>query len=182
MLITDEYKSLNEKLHETNKHYGTSGHKWANQVQSFVKLMDSHGVLDYGCGKSTLAQNLPFAIKQYDPAVEKYAALPEPADLVVCTDVLEHIEPDCIDDVIEHILSVTKQMAFLVIANRPAQKILEDGRNAHLIQQNDIWWLAKLLPKFHLLQFASSFLSASAMESNMLEYVLILSPRYDLKE
>ncbi len=182
MLISDEYKALNEKLHETNKNYGTSGHKWANQVQNLVRMLGSDDVLDYGCGKSTLAQNLPFSIKQYDPAILKYSLNPEPADLVVCTDVLEHIEPECIDDVLDHISKLTKQMAFLVVANRPAKKTLEDGRNAHLIQENELWWLGKVLPKFHLLQFASSGISRDANAANVLEYVLIGSPRFQLKD
>lgn len=180
MLITDDYKTLNEKLHTENKHYGTSGHKWATAVMGFTKHIDSKDILDYGCGKSTLAQNLPFPIKQYDPAIPKFADAPEAADLVVCTDVLEHIEPECIDAVLEDICRLTKQLAFLVIANRPAKKILEDGRNAHLIQENEKWWLERLLPLFHVLQFSSSTLAIDPNNSGILEYAFVLSPRVNL--
>ena len=62
----------------------------------------------------------------------------------MCTDVLEHIEPDCVDMVIEDIFRLTKRAAFLVIANRPALRALPDGRNAHLIQEGPEWWLPKL--------------------------------------
>lgn len=180
MLITEEYRKLNERLHETNKHYGTSGHKWATQVQNLCKMVGSTDVLDYGCGKSTLAQNLPFAINQYDPAIEKYSTPPNPADIVVCTDVLEHIEPDCIKDVLTDICRLTKQLTFLCIANRPAKKTLEDGRNAHLIQENEMWWLGHILPLFHLLQFASSGISADSQNGGILEYIVIASPRIQL--
>lgn len=180
MLITDEYRKLNERLHETNKHYGTSGHKWAQQIQGLAKMVGSTDLLDYGCGKSTLAQNLPFSIQQYDPAILKYSAAPVPADIVVCTDVLEHIEPDCVKDVLLDICKLTKQLAFLVIANRPAKKILEDGRNAHLIQENEMWWLGHIMPLFHLLQFSSSGIAVDPENSGVLEYVVIGSPRLNL--
>jgi S-adenosylmethionine:diacylglycerol 3-amino-3-carboxypropyl transferase len=65
---------------------------------------------------------------------------PEPHDIVVCTDVLEHIEPDCLDDVLADIRRCTKKAALLVVATRPAMKTLSDGRNAHLIQEDFKWW------------------------------------------
>lgn len=171
MLITEEYRKLNEQLHETNKGYGTSGHKWATHIEGFSKMVGTTDVLDYGCGKSTLAQNLPFSIKQYDPAIVKFSDIPEPSDIVVCTDVLEHIEPELIDNVLADIRRVTIKAAFLVIANRPAKKVLEDGRNAHLLQENEEWWLKKLFPLFNLLQFSSNGIGPDA------EYLIVLSPR-----
>lgn len=180
MLITDEYKKLNERLHETNKHYGAGGHKWAHQIIGLTEMLGSTDILDYGCGKSTLAQNLPFPIKQYDPCIPKYSLAPEPAELVICTDVLEHIEPDCVVDVLRDICRLSKSMTFLVIANRPAKKVLEDGRNAHLIQENEMWWLGHILPLFHLLQFGSSGIAVDPKSTGVLEYVLIGSPRVKL--
>src|ERR1700693_285250 len=101
-LISPEYASLNQKLHKDNESYGTSGIQYAQDVMNLCFQHNTQDVLDYGCGKSTLANNLPFKIQQYDPCVERYKAKPWPADIVVCTDVLEHIEPDCINDVIAH--------------------------------------------------------------------------------
>ena len=180
MLITDEYRKLNESLHETNKHYGTNGHRWATQIEGLAKMIGTTDVLDYGCGKSSLAQNLPFTIKQYDPAIAKYAELPQPADIVVCTDVLEHIEPECLEDVLNDICRLSIQAVFLVIARHAAKKVLEDGRNAHLIQENDMWWLGHLLPRFHLLQFSSGGISFDANSPDVLEYLVIGSPRIKL--
>ena len=180
MLITDEYRKLNENLHETNKHYGTSGHKWAQQLIQLTKLVQSTDVLDYGCGKSTLAQNLPFAIREYDPAIPKHSAPPAPADIVICTDVLEHIEPDCVVEVLKNICRLTKQLAFLGVANHAAKKVLEDGRNAHLIQENELFWLGHILPLFHLLQFNSSGIAVDPTNEGKLEYIMIVSPRIQL--
>lgn len=147
-LISESYRSLNEKLHETNETYGTSGKKWAPMVHELANAMQTRDILDYGCGKSTLANNLPFRIQQYDPAVPKFSGRPHPADLLVCTDVLEHIEPENLDSVLDDIESLTRKAAFLTIATRPAKKTLEDGRNAHLIQESLEWWLPKLLSRF----------------------------------
>ena len=43
-------------------------------------------------------------------------------------------------------------MGLFVIATGPAKKILDDGRNAHLIQEGPDWWLPKLMQRFELLQ------------------------------
>lgn len=177
MLITENYRELNKKLHESNKHYGTSGHKWASLVQNAVKWVNSQDVLDYGCGKSTLAQNLPFDIQQYDPAIAKYSESPEPAHIVVCTDVLEHIEPELIDNVLADLARLTKSMLILSIANRPAKKTLDDGRNAHLIQENESWWLNKLFPNFWIMQFQANGVPLVNDSNSMLEYLVIATPK-----
>ncbi len=153
MLITKDYKNLNSKLHESNKAYGVSGKKWAIQISELASVLNTRDVLDYGCGKSTLANNMPFKIHQYDPAIEKYTELPKPADIVVCTDVLEHVEPECLDNVLEHLKSLVNKVGFFTIATRPAKKVLADGRNAHLIQENYRWWLNKLLNNFDIQNF-----------------------------
>jgi hypothetical protein len=155
-LISDEYRKLNEGLHETNKKYGVSGAVYLQHIVNLVKAYQTQDILDYGCGKSTLANNLPFIIKQYDPAVPKYSEMPKPAHIVVCTDVLEHIEPECLDNVLDHIRDLTRKVAFLVIATRHAQKTLADGRNAHLIVKPARWWLAKLYERFDIRSFETS--------------------------
>ena len=96
-LISDQYLELNKQLHEENKFYGTQGQKYLDEVIKLAKLFNTQDILDYGCGKSTLANNLPFTIQQYDPAITKYSCPPREADIVVCTDVIEHIEPWCLE-------------------------------------------------------------------------------------
>jgi len=177
MLITKEYKDLNAKMHEDKKGYGSHGQRWAQHILTLAKGMNTQDILDYGCGKSTLAANLPYDIKQYDPAIPKHSELPEPADLVVCTDVLEHIEPECLDDVLNHIYNLCKKGVFLVIHNGPAMKHLADGRNAHLIQKNEVWWLGTLLPRFELLTFTAQVGETHSDEHNVLEYLIVGSKR-----
>ena len=138
MVITDDYRRLNRQLHAAKPTYGASGHKWVQWVD------DLDDILDYGCGKGTLCKALGRPIAEYDPAVPGKDTEPDPHDYVVCTDVLEHIEPDCLGDVLADIASKMRIGGFLVIATRPAKKVLPDGRNAHLIVESWEWWRKRL--------------------------------------
>jgi 2-polyprenyl-3-methyl-5-hydroxy-6-metoxy-1,4-benzoquinol methylase len=151
--ITDNYLALNKQLHESNKHYGSRGHEKLDDVIALARSLNTEDILDYGCGKGMLANSLPFRIKQYDPAVEKHSAPPAPADIVVCTDVLEHIEPECIEAVMEHIRKLTKQLAYLSICTVEAFKTLPDGRNAHLLVRPPKWWMGLLYEHFDIINF-----------------------------
>jgi FkbM family methyltransferase len=143
-LISDEYRKLNARLHDDNPLYGTSGTKYVDTVLRLAKQMETTSILDYGCGKGLLAKGIPFPIWEYDPAVPGKDESPRPADVVVCTDVLEHIEPEHLSSVLSDIARCTTKVGFLVIHTGPAQKTLPDGRNAHLIQQPAKWWEKKL--------------------------------------
>lgn len=151
MLITDEYIAQNRQLHEANPEYGTSGIKWARLVMDICAEHGLTTVLDYGCGKGTLKRSVyGVEVREYDPAIPGKDTPPEPADLVVCTDVLEHIEPDCLDGVLDDIKRLTVKSAVLVAATRKAKKTLPDGRNAHLIVQPKEWWEAKVHERFNI--------------------------------
>lgn len=149
VLISDEMRKLNQQLHEENPYYGVGGSKYADVV---IKIKEEapqiQSVLDYGCGKGFLQKALPFAIFEYDPAIPGKDEPPRPADLVICTDVLEHIEPDKLKHVLEDLRRVTKDAGFFVIHLGAAKKTYPDGRNAHLIQNPAEWWVAKLKKYF----------------------------------
>lgn len=149
-LISDQYKDLNAQLHRERLDYGVGGGKHANTVLSLVKSMKKElpSVLDYGCGKGYLGRALPFPIWEYDPAVPGKQDTPRPADLVVCTDVLEHIEPDKLNFVLNDLSRCTKQVGYFVIHIGPAIKTYANGENTHLIQQNTKWWEKQLKKHF----------------------------------
>lgn len=148
MNFSTEYAELQRQFHIQRPDYGMSGHKYAEHITQLAKKINTRNILDYGCGKGTLQKAIPFPIQQYDPFVPEYANLPIAADLVVCTDVMEHVESPYLDNVLQHIRDLTKQIAFFQIATRPAAKFLPDGRNAHLIQENINWWLRTSLMQF----------------------------------
>lgn len=110
-------------------------------------------IVTHNCGKGFLAKELPFPIYEYDPAISGKDEIPRPADIVFCTDVLEHIEPEKLDLVLDDLRRVTKQVGYFVIHLGEAVKKYADGRNAHLIIQPPEWWKEKLSAFFTVGQF-----------------------------
>ena len=147
MLISPSYIEQNAMLHTQRADYGAAGGRHGKKIASLMKEFGCATLLDYGCGKGSLLKEIPGAVG-YDPAVPGFSSRPHPADLVSCTDVLEHIEPECLDEVLEDLRMLSKRLAFLVISCRAAYKTLPDGRNAHLIVQPHEWWLQKAQEHF----------------------------------
>jgi len=142
-------------LHATGS-YGVAARKYGGLVSDLVDGSHAKTLLDYGCGsKRSLASVLDCDVlyQGYDPGVPEFAKDPDPADLVVCIDVLEHIEPECLEDVLAHLASKCLHLAFVTIHTGPAVKVLSDGRNAHLIQEGEAWWLPRLMKHFRLIKF-----------------------------
>lgn len=152
MLITEQYRKMNANLHNSNSDYGTSSSRWASIIVDLSNRYETRDILDYGCGKGLLQKSLKWPVREYDPAIPGKDLPPEPADLVACTDVLEHIEPECLEHVLDDVQRVTRKIVFLTIATRPAKKVLSDGRNAHLIQQPLPFWLPLLWHRFTLVK------------------------------
>lgn len=153
MLITDEYRAMQAQFHLDRPDYGMSSQKHVESILQLSQSLGTRDILDYGCGKCALQKGLPFPIQNYDPCIQEFARTPTPAELVVCTDVLEHIEPTLLKNVLDDMRRLTLKLCFIEVACRPAKKILPDGRNAHLIQETPNWWLTWLLPRFELHSF-----------------------------
>ena len=155
-LISPDYMALNAELHQEAS-YGASGWKCADDVTRVFLENGLKTILDYGCGKGTFSDALKkngsyLIVHEYDPAVPGKAADPPSADLVLCSDVLEHVEPECLDAGLDHISSKAKRAAFFIIATRPALKTLPDGRNAHLTVETGDWWLERLAKNFNMVK------------------------------
>lgn len=147
MLISEEYRRLNFKLHQKDRKYGSRVRmEIYSDVLELTSLVGKGSVLDYGCGKATMSQYLECT--NYDPAIIEFSARPQPHDIVACCDVLEHVEPECLDYVLEDIRSLARHFVYLVVSTAPAGKFLEDGRNAHLIVKPANWWCNKIKETF----------------------------------
>jgi hypothetical protein len=155
-LISTRYRELNEQLHADDPAYGTSSARWVAYIQGLVTTEAFETILDYGAGKRLLSGALVglgiegWRIAEYDPAVPEIAELPRPADLVICTDVLEHIEPDKLHAVLMHLASLTRRKMFVVISTRESRKTLADGTSPHRLVRPAKWWRGKLLQYFHI--------------------------------
>jgi hypothetical protein len=150
-LISPGYLEEQQVLHAAPRGYGGRGEKWAGIVLQVAYAYQCHSVLDYGCGQGTLAAMLRtlvrpdiYRVDEYDPAIAGKDAPPLFADLVSCTDVLEHIEPDRLDAVLGHLRTLARKAVFVVISLKPTNKRLRDGRNAHLIIRPAAWWKDRL--------------------------------------
>jgi 2-polyprenyl-3-methyl-5-hydroxy-6-metoxy-1,4-benzoquinol methylase len=144
-MISPDYLASQRALHARPDGYGGKGDKWADGVMGLIAQFKASSVLDYGCGQGALVRRLRarapgVRFAEYDPAVAAKNYLPSFADLVVCTDVLEHIEPDRLTTVLQHLDMLARTAIFVVVATRPSNKTLPDGRNAHLIIESAEWW------------------------------------------
>lgn len=166
LLITDYAREIQRQEHisdigqhrEKEVMYGAVGKLYAGHVSilagKLVKKKGAATLLDYGCGKRTLEQELPpitgLSVHAYDPCIDGLDETPEPADLVVCTDVLEHIEPECLDNVLNDLKRVTKELLFLSVSTRRAANTRSDGQNRHTIVEDHEWWRPKIRKRFDI--------------------------------
>lgn len=148
VLFSPEYEAQIKQVHDTEAPWGTSVLGKGNHIFNACQRLDCKTILDYGCGqgflKSRVGVDWDLNIREYDPGVRGKDNPPEPADFVACIDVLEHIEPDYIDDVLAHIESLMIKGGYFTICVVPAKGNLPDGRNMHLILQPHEWWIEKL--------------------------------------
>jgi hypothetical protein len=157
-LITEEYRKLQSDLHR-NPEYGVASVEYAPLVAQVMQTVNTRELLDYGAGKGRLADTLremfdeEFVIHHYDPAIPQWSMPPQPCRFVTCIDVLEHIEPGLIENVLDDLKRVTAHVGLFTIHTFAAGKVLADGRNAHLIQKPPSWWLPKLMERFDLNHF-----------------------------
>lgn len=152
-LISDEYRDLQRAMHE-NPDYGVASLHYAPMVAKAMDSIAADELLDYGAGKGRLGVALqgllrrPLRIHHYDPAIPEWSASPQPCRFVACIDVLEHIEPALLDNVLDDLQRVSTGIGVFTVHTGPAMKMLPDGRNAHLIQQPPEWWLARFKARF----------------------------------
>jgi hypothetical protein len=154
-VISEFYRAEQAALHAKGN-YGTAALQYGPLVSALLLSTGARSLLDYGCGsKRSLLQvvRLPSdtVYEGYDPAIPEHADTPAPAELVCCIDVLEHIEPDMLDNVLDELQSLCDPYGFFAVHSGPAVKVLSDGRNAHLTQEGPAWWLPRLKSRFDVL-------------------------------
>ena len=155
MLISPEYQKEMESLN-AEESFGSAGRVYGPLINHIIQQAGITHLLDYGCGSRMLLrdviENPPdgFVYQAYDPGVPALSDPPKPAEMVAACDMLEHVEPACIIDVLDHLEELTEVILFASIATGPAHKTLSDGRNAHLIKQPMEYWLPKIWERFDI--------------------------------
>lgn len=162
--ISPEYLKTQEEMHiglHKNMQYGSMAHTFfPSVIEPMVRTTKSKSVFDYGCGKQYLKEllkNMGVEYAGYDPAVKKYSTLDlsKKYDMVVCVDVMEHVEEKYHDVVLEDISKLTKKHVLLTISPVEAKKVLSDGRNAHICIAGPSYWLPKICKYFEPVQMAN---------------------------
>ena len=152
-MISDDYKGQLRELHASRgtRKWGTTGAR--NFGDYVVKFLEHRrgwisSVLDFGAGHRSLqkyvdenAVDVRVAWDNYDPGHADIAELPKKQfDLIISSDVLEHVEPEKIDETIAWMHSHADKALFHHIACDEAGMLLPDGRNVHLITERLDWW------------------------------------------
>lgn len=149
--LSTEYQNLLKITHASRppaKPWGTTGARNAgSQIVSTLRGRgDVISVLDFGAGQGRLGEyvkkELPYLEwTNYDPGIPGIDVLPERKfDFIVSSDMLEHVEPERVNNVLFWMKEHAKRGMFHHIACDPCGLILPDGRNAHLTVQPPEWW------------------------------------------
>lgn len=149
--------------HATRKTFSGNGVlKHARTLVEMSRVIGAESAIDYGCGKGLqygktfpakdgtdqmLEAALGYTVTKFDPAVPQFETAPAaPADLVWCTDVLEHIPEEDIPFIVSELSRLAVKGVFVTIGTYPAKKVLPNGENAHVCIKPEPWWVEQFKP------------------------------------
>ncbi len=155
-MISEGYKDILWGIRDKEnpgdaKRWGDSG--WRMFGADLLHYLEEHpriaSVLDFGAGQGTLGkyvvEHLDRKIEwtNYDPGIKGIDVPPDGKfDLITSSDVLEHIEPEEIDNVIKWMADHAIDHQYHHIACFPSvKKSLPDGRPYHMIVEDVEWWI-----------------------------------------
>ena len=138
-------------LHESDRSFGGDMAHSMYQYHLVKKILETYRpktIIDYGCGKGLLKtlveKDFDVTYCNYDPYIPEYSQIPmQKFDLLINTDVLEHIPEECVDGVIEQMAGLCSY-AYFNISCRKARQLLPNGENAHCTIYPPRWWKHKL--------------------------------------
>jgi SAM-dependent methyltransferase len=117
-----------------------------DQIERVASDYKCRTVLDYGSGPARSLEHFSrntLNVTSYDLVIPKMAdtsLFKEPFDMVVSHHMLEHVEPECLDSVLQDIRQLTKKVAYIVVSLQESTKTLPNGKPWHLIVHDETWW------------------------------------------
>ncbi len=149
--LIPEYKKLAE--HVGNANFGGLGIlNHAKSIKTLAQAVGAQSMLDFGCGRGDAYRSphklhhqlgLPrSAVTLYDPVFRPDSRLPTGAfDLVVCSDVVEHLLEDEVDEFVKRLFGYSRKAVWTSFCARPAKKFFPDGvTNLHTCVKPAEWW------------------------------------------
>jgi 2-polyprenyl-3-methyl-5-hydroxy-6-metoxy-1,4-benzoquinol methylase len=156
-MISAEYKKLLESING-QENFGKRKNL-PKFLEDILNQCNPQSILDFGCGIGSLVHTLKTKYPQkniqgYDPGNVNFLDRFENQtfDLVISTDVLEHIEPEFLIETLRFLKSKSNRFYHL-IALSPSRVTLPDGRNAHLILESPDWWKKKFIELGYTINF-----------------------------
>lgn len=153
--LISEYRKLAEVA--DGNFGGLSVLNHIKSIKALAKSVDAQSMLDFGCGRGDAYRSphklhhdlgLPrSAVTLYDPAFRPSSALPTGKyDLVLCSDVLEHVPEDETDEFISRLFGYAKRGVWASVCCRPAKKFFPGTEtNLHVTVREYAWWEEKFI-------------------------------------
>ena len=197
---SQDYKDLINSYKELHKNEGAfkgiSLRPLVPTLHKIIKSNDCKTLLDYGCGKgcayddrhrelglADTVQNLwdIDSYTLYDPAYPQFDKIPTGKhDIVLCTDVMEHIPEQDLDWVIQKIFNYANKAVFFSICTMEAIKTFQEGKfkgkNVHVTVQEKEWWLNKFSKIWGKQKTLKVYLHFTSKEGN---FAICLKKRRD---
>ena len=142
---------------------GYENYKWMPtrsipEALDIQEYFDFNTCVDYGCAKGFLVHALriigcdaygedisEYAVNNCHPEVEEYISLPNEKkyDLLICKDVLEHIEVKDIPGVLENFKDKSHQFFFTIpLGDKDRFRIREyEVDITHVTKKDEEWWI-----------------------------------------
>jgi len=145
--MNDNYYQIYAKTNYASDE-SRQGHlsRFVSPIINIAQKCHCKTALDYGCGRGWLSRELTkkgLPCDGYDP-YSGFTDIKSQYDMVISTDVLEHLTLDELIEAAEHIKSLKPKVMFHSVFHKKAKLILPDGTNAHKTIENPEWWKNKL--------------------------------------
>ncbi len=146
-------------LADVEKKKATIGDKrWSDKYYPSLKEFFSRGnhvsiskqtqeILDYS--ETALQESLKREPIKFDYDKNFMNEIEGKFDMVTCLNLMEHIEVECIENVIKHIREHSKYMVIIHVSFEDTKDLLENDKPSHLHHKSGEWW-REILEKYFM--------------------------------
>jgi SAM-dependent methyltransferase len=156
-LVADERRKYAKMWSKPQYRINSPGLNVAPAAAEWLWMEPGGSVIDYGCGEGKAldwfnangyhATGVDIISLRPDVIEVCLWSLPEtlsPSDYGFCADVMEHMPPERVDDVLAGIRARTRKAAFFSVANSECTVGKRHGETLHLTRQPVEWWAGKV--------------------------------------